>query len=77
MLTEWEFGAAADDAEMVVSELVTNALQASWALEERSPVALRLLANGERLLIEVWDQSPAEPVEVPGTLHPMVAGAWQ
>jgi hypothetical protein len=52
-------GAAAADAEILVSELVTNALRASWSLES-PPVALRLLANGERLLIEAWD--PVEPL---------------
>jgi hypothetical protein len=46
-------------------------------LEER-PVGLRLLgASSERLLIEVWDQSPVEPVGIPGTLPQMVAGAWR
>jgi hypothetical protein len=53
---------------------VTNALQASWALEERPPNGLRLLADGERLLIKVWDRSPVEPMGVPGTPHRMAAG---
>jgi anti-sigma regulatory factor (Ser/Thr protein kinase) len=50
-----------EDAELLVSELVTNATRASWVMEEQPPIALRLLAH-ERLLIEVWDRSPQEPV---------------
>jgi anti-sigma regulatory factor (Ser/Thr protein kinase) len=40
---------------------MTNALNASWGLKEVTPVALRLLANRERIIIEVWDRSPADP----------------
>jgi anti-sigma regulatory factor (Ser/Thr protein kinase) len=51
------------DAETVVSELMTNALATSAALAGRPPIALRLLADHERLVIEAWDRSPydAEP----------------
>ncbi len=45
---------------MAVSELMTNALKAS--LEEHTPIALRLLANHERLIIEVWDRAATDPV---------------
>ena len=66
VLLEWELGVAVDDAELLVSELVTNALEASWSLDDRPPIALRLLANHESLLIEVWDRSPVDPVAGPG-----------
>jgi len=62
VLLEWKLHAVVEDAELLVSELVTNALQASWSRDDRPPVTLRLLANRERLLIEVWDRSPVEPL---------------
>lgn len=60
VLLEWRLQPLADDAEMAVSELMTNALKAS--LEEHTPIALRLLANHERLIIEVWDRAATDPV---------------
>jgi len=65
ILAEWGLADLTDDAEMVVSELMTNALEASWRLDDRPPIALRLLANQDRLLIEAWDQDT-----VPCELHP-------
>jgi anti-sigma regulatory factor (Ser/Thr protein kinase) len=56
ILAEWGLAALIADAEMLVSELLTNALEASWRLDDRPPIALRLLANRNRLLIEAWDQ---------------------
>jgi anti-sigma regulatory factor (Ser/Thr protein kinase) len=53
---------------MLVSELMTNAADASSVLPERPPVTLRLLATGTSLLIEAWDQSPLD-------LEPRQAGA--
>lgn len=47
-----------DDAAVVVSELVTNAVDfAPWG-----PVFVALPPAGGRLLIEVWDLSPEPPV---------------
>jgi anti-sigma regulatory factor (Ser/Thr protein kinase) len=39
---------------------MTNAVDASAALPERPPVALRLLASEKSLVIEVWDHSPLD-----------------
>jgi anti-sigma regulatory factor (Ser/Thr protein kinase) len=61
VLFEWGLGAIADDAELLVSEMVTNALQASWRLSEVPPIALRLLASHQQLIIEVWDSSRVDP----------------
>jgi anti-sigma regulatory factor (Ser/Thr protein kinase) len=61
VLGEWRLGQLADDAEMLVSELLTNALRASWTLAYPGAVALRLLADPRCLLIEVWDQAPGDP----------------
>jgi len=60
VLHEWGLRDLADDAEMIVSELVTNAVEASTLLSERPPVSLRLLLTGKSLVIEVWDHSPLD-----------------
>lgn len=58
ILTEWGLTALIDDAVLVTSELLTNALQASQALPTPAPtpIALRLVANDHQLVIEAWDQ---------------------
>jgi hypothetical protein len=58
ILTEWRLTAVIDDAVLVTSELLTNALQASQTLSTPapSPIALRVLANDRQLVIEAWDQ---------------------
>jgi anti-sigma regulatory factor (Ser/Thr protein kinase) len=60
VLREWGLRELADDAALVVSELMTNAAAASMMCPGRPPVALRLVASGESLVIEVWDQSPLD-----------------
>jgi anti-sigma regulatory factor (Ser/Thr protein kinase) len=60
VLHEWGLRDLAGDAEMIVSELITNAIEASALLPERPPVSLRLLLAGESLVIEVWDHSPRD-----------------
>ena len=60
VLHEWGLRHLAEDAALVVSELITNAVEASVVLPERPPVALRLLATGASLVIEAWDQSPRD-----------------
>jgi anti-sigma regulatory factor (Ser/Thr protein kinase) len=60
VLHEWGLRELAEDAAMVVSELITNAADASVIFPERPAITLRLLATGTSLLIEVWDQSPAD-----------------
>lgn len=61
VLHEWGMGELADDAELIVSELVTNALKASQSLPEIRPFALCLRSDCKRLIIEVWDHCPGEP----------------
>lgn len=72
ILWEWGMRAIADAVELVVSELVTNALMASNDLAiarfpERAasgvpPVRLRLACDRRKVLIEVWDASTDLPV---------------
>jgi anti-sigma regulatory factor (Ser/Thr protein kinase) len=61
VLWEWKLDHLADDAVNLVSELLTNAVQASASPSGAGLVALRLLANRQQLIIEVWDQSPDDP----------------
>jgi len=68
VLWEWHLTAQADNAELVVSELVTNAITASRATNPDSPVRLWLLSDTARILILVQDDNPHPPVRTePGT----------
>jgi anti-sigma regulatory factor (Ser/Thr protein kinase) len=55
-LAEWGLDHLADDAVLLVNELLTNALKASRALPIPTPIVLRLLADDRQLIIEAWDQ---------------------
>jgi anti-sigma regulatory factor (Ser/Thr protein kinase) len=60
VLHEWGLRDLAEDAALIVSELMTNSLNASAILPERPPITLRLLATGTSLMIEAWDHSPLD-----------------
>ena len=75
VLWEWDLGALAHTAAVVVSELVTNAVQASvgrtdshfagnWA-PGTPPVRVWLSADQYRLVIQVWDASDQPPMPQP------------
>jgi len=75
VLWEWDLGALAHTAAVVVSELVTNAVQASvgitgsqfagsWA-PGTPPVRMWLSADENRVVIQVWDGSDQPPVPQP------------
>jgi len=57
VLREWGLAELADDAALIVSELVTNAADASATCPDQPPVTLRLLATADSLVIEVWDRN--------------------
>jgi anti-sigma regulatory factor (Ser/Thr protein kinase) len=64
VLREWDLGALRDVAELVTSELLTNALRATWAVDwpvVSPPVRLWLRADDQRLVIFVWDACPDPP----------------
>jgi anti-sigma regulatory factor (Ser/Thr protein kinase) len=67
-LREWAVpGGLAGDAELIGAELVTNAIEVTLPLQaarpdEIWPVGMRLLANRERLVVEVWDCHPGVPI---------------
>jgi hypothetical protein len=60
VLLEWGLGRVADDAELIVSELVTNAIKAT-----ARPIALSLRSDRRALVIEVWDALPDPPSPAP------------
>jgi anti-sigma regulatory factor (Ser/Thr protein kinase) len=62
VIQEWGLAALADNVELLVSELMTNAVYASWGVGSALSVRLWLLADRERVLIIVWDASPHAPV---------------
>ena len=66
-LWEWEMPGAGDTVALVVSELITNSVAASRALDGGPfPVLLRLLSDRSEILIMVRDASP----EQPGRMNP-------
>jgi anti-sigma regulatory factor (Ser/Thr protein kinase) len=61
VLREWGLTALADSAELVVSELVTNAVRATRAAGTGEPVCLSLLADDTSVLVVVSDSIPDRP----------------
>jgi len=62
VLADWDLGVLREAAELVVSELVTNAIRAGQAAGAHRQVQLRLASDRARVLIEVQDCSPQLPV---------------
>ena len=58
---EWKLAHLASDAELLVSELLSNAIKATWSHDDTGLIVMRLLADAQRLLIEVWDNAPGDP----------------
>jgi anti-sigma regulatory factor (Ser/Thr protein kinase) len=63
VLREWGLAAPADDAELVVSELVTNGVQASRAMTHAA-IRLWLASDQAQVMICTWDASPRPPVRM-------------
>jgi anti-sigma regulatory factor (Ser/Thr protein kinase) len=61
VLWEWRLPACSENAELLVCELMTNAIQASQSTESILPVRLWLSSDRSRLLIQVWDTSSHPP----------------
>lgn len=61
LLHEWQLADLADDAETIVTELVTNAVEATQAALLDTPFRLTLIAGLRTLLITVWDAAPGTP----------------
>jgi len=67
VLADWDLAALGDPAELVVCELVTNAIRAGQAAGDHRQVQLRLASDRARVLIEVLDGSPQPPVPAGAT----------
>jgi anti-sigma regulatory factor (Ser/Thr protein kinase) len=61
LMWEWGLNGLAADIELLVSELVTNAVKATAGRDDRPAVRLRLSSDETRVLIEVWDADPRPP----------------
>ena len=63
VLAEWGLARLAGSSEIVVSELVTNAIAATRRLGwiPAPPERLWLLADSSRVLVAVWDANPLLP----------------
>jgi anti-sigma regulatory factor (Ser/Thr protein kinase) len=71
MLHEWRLESMADTASLLVSELVTNAVQASADTIVRDHgklpmIRLAIRLTPARLVLEIWDPSPLRPVPQDG-----------
>lgn len=74
VLWEWGLSELNEAAELLISELLTNAIQASadyarWSQvsgqpSAMMPVRMRIVSDRERVLIEVWDSNPRSPRRV-------------
>ena len=62
MLWEWRLTGLSDIAELLISELITNAVQISCTNAQTTPVRLWMMTNRTRMLILVWDSNPLPPV---------------
>jgi anti-sigma regulatory factor (Ser/Thr protein kinase) len=61
ILRQWDLEALADTVELLVSELVTNAVRAA-ALVPPQPVRFWLTSDRAAVLIQVWDGDFSHPV---------------
>jgi anti-sigma regulatory factor (Ser/Thr protein kinase) len=62
VLWEWGIGHLGDSTELLVAELIANAVRASREMAQASAVRLWLLSDSAQILIIVWDASPHPPV---------------
>jgi len=80
VLAEWGVDTGtSEDMELIVSELVGNAVNASTGSDGRPlyglgglvlPVQVYLYTDGARLLAEIWDEAPGQPYSrPPGSLE--------
>ena len=61
VLWEWGLAGLADSTELLVSEMITNGVQASRAMTQAA-VRLWLVSDRARVVILAWDASPQPPV---------------
>lgn len=62
VLAEWGLTVFSESTGLLVSELVTNAIQISRMAEQDAPVRLWLGSDLAQVVIFVWDASPLPPL---------------
>ena len=60
VLWEWGLASLADSTELLVSEMITNAVQASRAMAQAA-VRLGLVSDQAQVMVLAWDASPLPP----------------
>lgn len=64
VLREWNLAHLCEGAEILVTELITNAVKASRAMTQAFSVRLWLMYDSAQVLIVVWDASQQPPARV-------------
>jgi anti-sigma regulatory factor (Ser/Thr protein kinase) len=62
VLAEWGLAVFSESTGLLVSELVTNAIQISRLAEQDAPVRLWLVSDRAQVVIFVWDTCPLPPL---------------
>lgn len=62
LLNEWGLTGLTEAVELIVSELVTNAVKASDGYPVPPAVQFRMSTKQDSVLIEVWDCDPRQPI---------------
>lgn len=64
VLSEWSLTGLSDPAELILGELVANAVNASQEARAADVLVVRvcLIASADVMTIECWDQAPGVPV---------------
>jgi anti-sigma regulatory factor (Ser/Thr protein kinase) len=77
VVREWGLAELSATAELLASELVTNAIQASAQLRTVGPPVIRtwITSDGNALVIHVWDASDEMPI-LKDTAVPDEEGGW-
>ncbi len=64
VLWEWGLTQFSERVELLISELLTNAVKASRVLELITPVRFWMLSDKASVLVLVWDGNPQPPVRI-------------
>ena len=62
VLAEWRLTVFSESTGLLISELVTNAIQISRLADPDAPVRLWLVSDRAQVVIFVWDASPLPPL---------------
>ena len=62
VLWEWGLAEFSESTELLVAELITNAMQASRAAMQDDPIRFWLVSDKAQVVVLVWDASPLPPV---------------